>query len=85
MNSAPVLVPALAVVPMLEMFRVYFNEKYPCDHEDADVDQMSLDDQLKWGAYNHMLAAYNQCADLYDEAYLNSLRDLSKLHEREES
>lgn len=60
---------AKALPPTIEVYRFYFNTKYPCTEEENDGTTMSLDDWIKFQTYNHLLSIYNKSEDLFKGEY----------------
>lgn len=44
---------------VLEVLKRYFNAKYPCTNESNDGTDMSLEDTIKFNAYNKLLNYYH--------------------------
>lgn len=51
--------PVSAIIPTLEVFKEYFDTKYPCTTEENDGSEMPLNDHVKESAY-HLLLNYYQ-------------------------
>lgn len=51
---------ALALDHILQVFKEYFNAKYPCTDETNDGSDMPIEDAMKYKTYNYLLAAYNK-------------------------
>lgn len=68
---------AQALVPTLQVFKEYFDAKYPCTNETNDGSDMPTEDEMKFATYNYLLETYNKCKEVFDDAYKNSLKKLS--------
>ena len=66
-----------ALVPTLQVFKEYFDAKYPCTYETNDGSQMPIADEMKYETYNYLLSTYNKCKELFDESYKASIKKLS--------
>ena len=40
------------VIPTLDVYKEYFDNKYPCTYEDNDGSNMSLEDEVRYATYN---------------------------------
>jgi len=78
-NSIIIKIEAQALVPTLQVYKQYFNEKYPCTDETNDGSEMPIEDEMKYATYSYLLATYNKCNELFDEAYKDSLIKLSEV------
>lgn len=65
---------AQALIPTLEVYKQYFDAKYPCTDESNDGSNMSLEDEIKWGTYNYLLNTYEKSKDIYQSEY-NKLKE----------
>ena len=66
-----------ALVPTLQVFKEYFDNKYPCTDETNDGTNMTIEDKMKYETYNYLLATYLKCKDVFDDAYESSIKKLS--------
>jgi hypothetical protein len=64
-----------AIIPTLEVYREYFDAKYPCTDETNDGSDMSVNDTIKFATYNFLLSYYEKHTDLCKSEY-------SKLQEK---
>jgi hypothetical protein len=51
---------AQALPTMLQVFREYFDAKYPCTDESNDGSKMPIEDKIKYAVYNYLLDIYNR-------------------------
>jgi len=65
---------AQALIPTLDVYREYFDAKYPCTNEGNDGSDMSLEDEIKFATYNHLLNAYEKSKEIYRSEY-NKLKE----------
>lgn len=77
MSKVIIQIEAQALVPMLQVFKEYFDAKYPCTDETNDGSEMPIEDEIKYATYDYLLATYNKCKEVFDEAYKSSLQKLS--------
>jgi hypothetical protein len=73
MNTIIIQIEAQVLVPTLQVFKEYFDTKYPCTDETNDGSEMPIEDEMKYATYNYLLAAYNKTKDVFDSAYKDSL------------
>lgn len=76
MSSIIIQIEVQALVPTLQVFKEYFDVKYPCTDETNDGSEMPIEDEMKFAAYNYMLATYNKYKEVFDDAYKCSLQKL---------
>lgn len=69
---------AQALVPTLQVYKEYFDAKYPCTDESNDGSNMPLDDEIKFLTYNHLLDTYNKSKTIYNDAYQNAKKKVSE-------
>ena len=77
MSSIIIKIEAQALVPTLQVFKEYFDAKYPCTDESNDGSEMPIEDEMKYETYNYLLATYNKCKEVFDDAYKASIQKLS--------
>ena len=77
MENLIIKINAEALVPTLQVFKEYFDAKYPCTDETNDGSEMPIEDEMKFATYNYLLATYNKCKEVFDDAYKSSLQKLS--------
>lgn len=77
MSKITIKIEAQALVPTLQVFKEYFDAKYPCTDETNDGSEMPVEDEMKFATYNYLLATYNNCKEVFDEAYKSSIKKLS--------
>lgn len=77
MSKVTIQVEVQAVVPMLQVFKEYFDAKYPCTDENNDGSEMPIEDEMKYATYDYLLECYNKCKEVFDEAYRASLQKLA--------
>jgi hypothetical protein len=65
---------AQALIPTLEVYKQYFDAKYPCTDESNDGSNMSEEDLIKWGTYEYLLNTYEKSKDIYVSEY-NKLKE----------
>ena len=46
-----------AIIPTLEVYKQYFDAKYPCTDKNNDGSDMSTEDTIKYGIYEFLLIA----------------------------
>jgi len=63
--------PANALIPTIEVFKDYFDAKYPCTEEDNDGSDMPNEDMIKYEIFDHLIEIYNKRMDLYTTEYQN--------------
>ena len=77
MSKIIIEIEAQALVPTLQVFKEYFDAKYPCTDETNDGSDMPIQDEMKYATYNYLLATYNKCKEVFDDAYKDSIQKLS--------
>ena len=65
---------AQALIPTLEVYKQYFDSKYPCTDEGNDGSNMSEEDLIKWATYEYLLNTYEKSKDIYLSEY-NKLKE----------
>ena len=73
MSEIIIKIEAQALVPTLQVFKEYFDSKYPCTDETNDGSDMPIQDEMKYATYNYLLATYNKCKEVFDDAYNTKL------------
>ena len=59
---------AQALVPTLEVYKQYFDAKYPCTEESNDGSNMTEEDLIKYATYEHLLNTYEKQKELSSAA-----------------
>jgi len=77
MSEIIIKIEAQALVPTLQVFKEYFDAKYPCIDETNDGSDMPIQDEMKYATYNYLLSFYNKCKEVFDDAYKASIKKLS--------
>jgi hypothetical protein len=77
MSTILIKIEAQALVPTLQVFKEYFDAKYPCTDETNDGSEMPIEDEMKFATYNYLLAEYNKCKDVFDDSYKSCLHKIS--------
>jgi hypothetical protein len=72
-----VKIEAQALVPTLQVYKQYFDAKYPCTDETNDGSKMPIEDEMKFATYSYLLETYNKCKEMFDDTYKVSLKKLS--------
>ena len=57
------------LIPIIEVFKEYFDNKYPCTTEENDGNDMPLNDEVKFEVYNFLLSTYNNFKDISVDSY----------------
>ncbi len=65
---------AQGLIPTLEVYKQYFDAKYPCSDESNDGSNMSEEDLIKWVTYEYLLNTYENSKDIYVSEY-NKLKE----------
>lgn len=65
---------AKALIPTLDVYREYFDAKYPGTDESNDGSNMTLEDEVKFATYNHLLTIYEKSKSICLEEY-NKLKE----------
>jgi hypothetical protein len=58
-----------AIIPTLEVYKQYFDAKYPCTDETNDGSDMPLEDTIKYATYEFLLQYYQKFTDLCKSEY----------------
>jgi len=66
------------LVPTLQIYVEYFNNKYPCTTEENDGSNMSVEDEVKYATYEHLLSVYNKFKVVADDEYKEMLTEAKK-------
>jgi hypothetical protein len=74
MSKVFIQLEAQAVIPTLEVYKQYFDAKYPCTDESNDGSNMSEEDLIKWATYEYLLNTYEKSKDIYVSEY-NKLKE----------
>lgn len=77
MSKVIIQIEAQDVVPILQVFKEYFDEKYPCTDESNDGSEMPIEDEMKYVTYDYLLLTYNKYKEVFDDAYKASIQKLS--------
>lgn len=70
---------AKALIPTLDVYRQYFDEKYPCTDESNDGSEMPLEDEIKYATYNHLLSIYQKSEDVFKSEYAKMKEQVAAL------
>ncbi len=57
------------LVPTLEVYKDYFDAKYPCTNETDDGSNMPLEDLVKYATYAYLLNSFKKAKDIYLSEY----------------
>ncbi len=76
MSKITIAIEAQALIPILEVFKEYFDTKYPGTDETNDGSDMPVEDDMKWETYNYLLNAYNKSKGIYNDAYMGCIKKL---------
>ena len=79
MSEIIIQIEAQALVPTLQVFKEYFDSKYPCTDETNDGSNMSDEDEMKYATYNYLLSTYNKSKVVFDNAYKDCIKKLSEV------
>ncbi len=60
---------AKALIPTIEVYKQYFDSKYPCTDESNDGTDISDEDLIKWVTYEHLLRTYEKSKEIYQSEY----------------
>lgn len=74
MSKIIIQLEAQALIPTLEVYKQYFDAKYPCTDESNDGSNMPLEDTIKWATYEYLLNTYEKSKDIYLSEY-NKLKE----------
>ena len=69
MSKVIIQLEAKALIPTLDVYREYFDAKYPCTDESNDGSNMPLEDEIKFATYNHLLNTYEKSKEVYKSEY----------------
>lgn len=72
--------PIEALIPIIEMCKEYFDNKYPCDTDDNCGDDMCTEDVWKKRIYDKLINFYHEEKDKIDERTLNLYARLRKIN-----
>jgi len=67
------------LIPTLNVYAEYFNNKYPCTDENNDGANMSLEDEVKYATYNYLLNLYEIGKEIYVDAYNELKKKVSEI------
>lgn len=70
-----------AIIPTLEVYKEYFDAKYPCTDETNDGSNMSVEDVIKYGTYEFLLNYYEKFTDLCKLEYEKLKQEVEALDE----
>ena len=62
------------LLPTLQVYKEYFDKKYPCTTEENDGSDMPIEDELKYITYTWLLSTYEKFKDISVDAY-NKFQD----------
>lgn len=66
------------LVPLLIVFKKYFDDKYPCTTDDNDGSDMDSEDVVLYQTYNYILSSYEKCKSIAEEEYKTMLKKVSE-------
>jgi hypothetical protein len=81
MSEIIIKIEAQALVPILQVYKEYFDRKYPCTDETNDGTDMSIKDEMQYATYNYLLSTYDKCKDVFDIAYNEAIEKLSNVED----
>lgn len=67
------------LLPTIQVYRNYFNTKYPCTDESNDGSNMSAEDEVKFAIYNHFLTTHNNFKEASNDEYNKLLEKLKQV------
>lgn len=65
------------MIPILEVFKEYFDLKYPCNDESKYGIEMPIEDEIKYVIYNNLLATYNDFEEVFKDSYNHCIQILT--------
>ena len=65
--------------PTLDVYKEYFDNKYPCTDEYNDGSDMPLEDEVRFATYNYLLNIYENGKEIYIDAYNELKKKVSDL------
>ncbi len=67
------------LIPTLDVYKEYFDNKYPCTDENNDGSNMPLEDEVKYATYNYLLNIYEKSKEVYLSAYTDLKNKVSEI------
>ncbi|MEI7676547.1 MAG: hypothetical protein WCJ03_07190 [Bacteroidales bacterium] len=67
------------MIPTLDVYKEYFDNKYPCTDENNDGSNMSLEDEVKYATYDYLLNVYEKSKEVYLSAYNELKKKVSEI------
>ena len=67
---------ASMIIPTIQVYRDYFDSKYPCTDESNDGSDMPIEDEIRYQVYEYLLNAYNKMPDIFKGEY-NKIKELA--------
>lgn len=61
--------PIEMLLPTLQVYKDYFNRKYPCTTEENGGDNMPIEDEIKFMVYDYILTIHVKNEDVSIEEY----------------
>lgn len=77
MSDIKLTIDAAILVPTLEVYKEYFDSKYPCTDEKNDGTDMPIPDKIRFATYEHLLSAYDKAKGLYDHIHKQTFEKAS--------
>lgn len=69
MSKITISLEAKFLIPTLNVYAEYFNNKYPCTDDSNDGSNMSLEDEVKYATYNYLLNVYENSKEVFLSEY----------------
>ena len=65
MNKVTINLEAQAIIPTLDVYKHYFDTKYPCENDNNDGSNMSKEDEIKYATYSYLLKIYEKSKEIF--------------------
>lgn len=67
------------LIPTLDVYKEYFDNKYPCTDEGNVGSNMSLEDEVRYATYNYLFDVYEKGKEIYVDAYNELKKKVSEI------
>ena len=74
MSKITISLEAKFLIPTLNVYKQYFDNKFPCTDENNDGSNMELEDEVKYATYNYLLNVYENSKEVFLSEY-NTLKE----------
>lgn len=69
MSDIKLTIDAAILVPTLEVYKEYFDSKYPCTDDKNNGSDMPIEDKIRFATYDYLLSVYEESKGVYEHVH----------------